>query len=133
MFHLNKALLDLVTGVEQVLNGSETPQYNQRSCDFPESTKTLEMTTKSILNDSLQSPDPITHGHSTKRWGHIDRGLWGGKGSWECLKGHRYLDRGKEEPLKVGCRGCLQTLLLRRTLPLSPSSSRLPLIVNNIY
>lgn len=86
-FHLNKALLDLVTGVEWVLNGVETPQYSQRSGDFPESTKTLEMTTKSLLNDSLQSPDPITHGHSTKRWGRIDRGSWGGEGSWECLKG----------------------------------------------
>ena len=57
----------------------------------------------------------------------------GSRGVGNAWKGPRYPDSGKEEPLKVGCGGCLQILLLRGTLPLSPSSSRLPLIVNNIY
>ena len=62
-FHLNKALLDLVTGVEWVLNGVETPQYSQRSGDFPESTKTLEMTTK-----SHKYPFPITISYKQGEW-----------------------------------------------------------------
>lgn len=43
VFHQNRALLDLVIGVERAVSCVETPWYSQRSCDFPESTKNLKV------------------------------------------------------------------------------------------
>lgn len=43
VFRWNRALLDLVIGVERAVSCVETPWYSQRSRDFPESTKNLKV------------------------------------------------------------------------------------------
>lgn len=43
VFHRNRALLDLVIGVERAVSCVETPWYSQRSHDFPESTENLKV------------------------------------------------------------------------------------------
>lgn len=74
----------------------ETPQYSQRSCDFPESTKTLETTSKVFRMIHPKALAPLLMASTFPRvwrrlWGHFDFADWifrydlrkEPKGSWE--------------------------------------------------
>lgn len=87
VFHLNKALLDLVAEVERVMSCIETPFCSQRPCDFPESTEILDMTMK-IWTIHPKALAPLLMASPSFRvcrrlWVHFDHRVWGTKRSWE--------------------------------------------------
>ena len=83
---MNRALLDLVTGVERGVSGAETPQDRQRPCDFPESTENLEKTTKVFGMIHLKALAPLLVAKVENCGAPWPSGLGGPGGAGKVLK-----------------------------------------------